>query len=66
MLNSEEEKDIRDIFPDRWQHEEFPKDMTVKNDFWVENKRFFVDSIERQNRKKKSLRVPFFLSASKE
>lgn len=49
MLNSEEEKgDIRDIFPDRQQLEELHKDMTVKNDFWIEKQQLFVDSIERK------------------
>ena len=49
MHNSEEEKgDIRDIFPDRQQQEELHKDMTAKNDFWIEKKQLFVDSIERK------------------
>lgn len=48
MLNSEEKGDIRDIFPDRQQQEELHKDMTAKNDFWIEKKQLFVDSIERK------------------
>lgn len=57
---------MRGIFPDRQQHEEMHQDMTEKNDCCVEKKRLFVDSIEKQSRKKKSVWTPFFLSASKE